>query len=114
MKVVTTLVSSSLPPGLRGALNQWMLEVLPGIYVGRVSARIRRHLWMMLTESLIEVPEAYAALIVQDDSEQGFRIESFGPHPYQVHDHAGVQLVTVRRDRRPMSGDQVGLPDPSW
>ncbi|MGL1831902.1 UNVERIFIED_CONTAM: type I-E CRISPR-associated endoribonuclease Cas2, partial [Acinetobacter sp. HSTU-ASm16] len=39
------LVLSACPVGLRGDLTKWLYEVSAGVFVGKVSSRIRKHLW---------------------------------------------------------------------
>ena len=39
------IVLSACPVSLRGDLTKWLLEINPGVFVGRVSARIREKLW---------------------------------------------------------------------
>lgn len=96
-------------------MNQWLLEVLPGVFVGRVSARIREYLWKELSGALPEAEGSYAALIKQsDETEQGFIVETVGDYRYEIVDFAGLFLVT--RNRREWGTDDSleGLPDPSW
>lgn len=45
MNVVLVLVTSAAPPGLRGELTRWLLEIAPGVYVGHLSARVREKVW---------------------------------------------------------------------
>ncbi|MCI1261973.1 MAG: type I-E CRISPR-associated endoribonuclease Cas2e [Tetrasphaera jenkinsii] len=95
MTPLCVLVSSSVPTGIRGALNQWMIEILPGMFVGRLSARIRDELWSALSDGLITGGRGYAALVEQKHNDQGFEIRRVGDHPYEVNDFDGLQLVTV-------------------
>lgn len=96
------LVSSNVPPGIRGALNQWYIEVLPGIYVARVSARIRDHVWSLVVTALAPIEGSYAASIYQTpESEQGFRMVTIGSHDYEIQDFGGLQLVARHHNKRP-------------
>ena len=36
-----TLVLTACPAGLRGDLTKWLMEISPGVFVGRPSARVR-------------------------------------------------------------------------
>jgi CRISPR-associated protein Cas2 len=38
------------PPGLRGHLTKWLLEIHSGVFVGQVNARIRESLWSRIEE----------------------------------------------------------------
>lgn len=96
-------------------MNQWMIEILPGVYVGRPPARVRGRLWKSLVDAFeFEKDAPYAALIHQSECEQGFAMERVGEHRYEIADFDGLQLVTVRH-RPGHSDDQLeGLPDPPW
>jgi CRISPR-associated protein Cas2 len=41
--IVLTL--TNCPPSIRGELTRWLLEIDTGVYVGRVSARVREQIW---------------------------------------------------------------------
>ena len=46
------LVTSAAPPGLRGELTRWLLEVAPGVYVGNLSARVRAQVWEIVQANI--------------------------------------------------------------
>lgn len=46
--IVVTL--TDCPPALRGDLSKWLIEIHTGVYVGRVSARVREALWDRIKE----------------------------------------------------------------
>lgn len=115
MSPLCVFISSSVPPGIRGAMNQWLLEVLPGVFVGRISARIRDYLWQELAQALPAAEGSYAALIKQsDEMEQGFSVDTVGDYRYEIEDFAGLFLVTRTRKLLPEVDFPDGLPDPSW
>ena len=39
------LVVTACPGGLRGDLSKWLIELTPGTFVGRPTARVRELLW---------------------------------------------------------------------
>ena len=39
------IVVENAPPRLRGRLAIWLLEIRAGVYVGKVSRRIREMIW---------------------------------------------------------------------
>lgn len=115
MSQLCVIASSSVPAGVRGALTQWLLEIMPGLFVGRVSGRIREYLWSELSTALALEEGTYAALVRQDsNSEQGFSLTTVGNYRYEIEDFQGISLVTriVRQfdDEDPFEG----LPDPMW
>lgn len=46
--IVLTL--TNCPPALRGDLSKWLVEIHTGVYVGKVSARVRDNLWDRVKE----------------------------------------------------------------
>ncbi len=40
------------PPALRGDLSRWLLEIDTGVYVGKVSQRVREELWKRVVKHL--------------------------------------------------------------
>lgn len=44
------LVLTDCPPSLRGELTRWLLEINSGVFVGRVSARVREKIWQRVQE----------------------------------------------------------------
>lgn len=47
-----TIILSSAPEKLRGHLTRWLIEVSPGVYVGRSTARVREELWEIIISTL--------------------------------------------------------------
>ncbi|MEK8106487.1 type I-E CRISPR-associated endoribonuclease Cas2e [Micromonospora sp. M12] len=47
---MTVIILTACPPGLRGHLTQWLLELTAGVYVGHISTRVRDRLWTRVTE----------------------------------------------------------------
>ncbi|MFD0994480.1 type I-E CRISPR-associated endoribonuclease Cas2e [Pseudoclavibacter chungangensis] len=41
---------AACPAGLRGQLTRWLMEIAPGVFVGRVSRRVRELLWARVVE----------------------------------------------------------------
>lgn len=86
-----TLVLSKVPEGIRGHLTKWLLEVAPGVFVGRVSARVRDELWDITCEG---VSDGTALLITSSNNEQGFEVRNWG-HRWKPVDLDG--FVTLQR-----------------
>ena len=92
---MVTLVLTACPAGLRGHLTRWLTEVSPGVYVGRVNARLREELWALVIEL---VKDGKAIMITPDrNTEQGFTMRVHR-HGWEVVDVDGMQLV-----RRPLA-----------
>ena len=46
------VVLTDCPPKLRGDLSKWLFEIITGVYVGKVSTRVREALWSRICESI--------------------------------------------------------------
>ncbi|MDR8019342.1 type I-E CRISPR-associated endoribonuclease Cas2e [Nesterenkonia aerolata] len=86
------LVLTSAPPGLRGDLTKWLLEVSPGVFVGHVNTRVREKLWARVTSMC---RDGRALLIYSTPNEQHLS--------FDVHDHhwEPVDLDGITVMRRP-------------
>lgn len=87
---MTVIVLSRVPQGLRGDLAKWLLEVRPGVYVGRLTAAVRVRLWERITKY---VKLGDATLVYMASNEQGYQILTLGDPSYRVRDFEGLQLI---------------------
>lgn len=88
-KGLTVIVLSNVPKSLKGYTSAYFVETSPGMFVGRVTARVRELLW----EKIIATKKLGAATMVHtDDSEQGFTIVT-NMSRYESVDFDGVTLV---------------------
>jgi len=92
---MVVLIVENAPQSLRGEISRWLIEPRAGVFVGRVSARVRDKLWEMVTQQLSKRagPEAGAMLIHSAATEQGFAIRTFGDPRRQIVDLEGIALV---------------------
>ena len=91
--VVVVLVAA--PPGLRGHLTRWMVEVQAGVFVGRPPQRVREGFWATLVE---RIGDGQAVMIEPSDSEQGWSVRTAGRDRWSPVDFDGLTLVS--RERR--------------
>lgn len=61
---------SDVPLSLRGDLSKWLVEINVGVYVGRVSARVREELWKRVVKY---VKAGRATMVYQAQNEQGMK-----------------------------------------
>lgn len=86
------LVLTAAPSGLRGDLTKWLLEISPGVFVGKVNRRIREKLW----ERTVALCTTGRALMVYSTTgEQGLGFQVHG------HDWEPVNLDGITVLRRP-------------
>lgn len=86
MIVVVLTVS---PPKLRGHLTRWLMEISAGVYVGKVSARVRELLWVQIQENL---GAGRAVMVYPADNEQGMSFKVCGQE-WQPVDFDGLELI---------------------
>lgn len=98
---------TACPAGLRGHLTRWLMEIGPGVFVGRVTKRVRTELWIRVLEL---VKDGRAVMVYPAKNEQGLE--------FKVHrsawvptDFDGLTLML-----RPGPETEPGPPDirPGW
>lgn len=97
---MVVFVLTACPPGVRGDLTRWLLEIAPGVFVGHVSARIRDRLWLRVTEF---VKNGRAIMVYSARNEQHLAFEVFQPD-WDVVDCDGARLI-----KRPKGTDDASL-----
>ncbi len=86
---MTVMVLERVTPSLRGELTRWLIQPKTGVFVGRVSARVRDLLW----EKIANAKKGGAALLIyQDATEQGFSIRTAGRTSKTIEDFDGLLL----------------------
>jgi CRISPR-associated protein Cas2 len=85
--IVITL--TDCPISLRGDLTKWLLEINTGVFVGKVSARVRDNLWKRVVQN---VKNGRATLVYSTNNEQrmDFRIHH---STNDIIDFDGLKLV---------------------
>ncbi len=78
---MVVLMLTACPAGLRGHLTRWLMEIGPGVFVGRVSTRVRDLLWARVLEL---AKDGRAVLVYPARNEQGLE--------YRVHRSAWVPI----------------------
>lgn len=83
------MVFERLSMSLRGELTRWLMEVKPGIFVGRVSARVRDKLWEKSCEDMSAKSGGYL-IYPTSETEQGFIIKVYGNTDKTLIDMEGL------------------------
>ena len=92
---MVVIVLERVPPGLRGELTRWMLELRAGVFVGRVSAMVRDKLWEQVCQGM----NGGAGIMVHSsDGEQGFAVRFWSTSSRTVVDFDGLALIRVPKD----------------
>lgn len=90
------IVVNAAPAKLRGHLTRWLFEISPGVYVGKVSARVRDHLWEQV---LGTIGKGSATLVYPTNNEQGMDFKIHG-HDWTPIDFDGLKLIVKPADNQ--------------
>ncbi len=63
------LCVTNCPPRLRGDLSKWLSEINTGVYVGKLSAKVRGELWDRVCEN---IKSGQATMVYSTNNEQGY------------------------------------------
>lgn len=85
------IVVENAPPRLRGRLALWLLEVRAGVYVGKVSRRVREMLWETVSKG---IEEGNAVMAWSTNTESGFDFLTLGANRRIPVDMDGIKLVS--------------------
>ena len=92
------IVVENAPPRLRGRLAIWLLEVRAGVYVGKVSKRVREMIWIQI-ETGIEIGNAVMAW--STNTESGFDFQTWGENRRMPVELDGIKLVSFTPEISP-------------
>jgi CRISPR-associated protein Cas2 len=85
------IVVENVPPRLRGRLAVWLLEVRAGVYVGKLSRRVREMLWDTVAKGL---EGGSAVMAWSTNSESGFDFVTLGANRRMPVEMDGIKLVS--------------------
>lgn len=89
------IVVENAPPRLRGRLAIWLLQVRPGVYVGKYSVRVRDMLWDQVTAG---IEDGSAVLAWATSNESGFDLRTHGSNRRIPIELDGACLVSFLPD----------------
>jgi CRISPR-associated protein Cas2 len=85
------IVVENVPPRLRGRLAVWLLEVRAGVYVGKVSRRVREMIWSTVIKG---AEEGNAVMAWSTNTESGFDFVTWGSNRREPVEVDGLKLVS--------------------
>lgn len=85
------IVVENVPPRLRGRLAIWLLEVRAGVYVGKVSRRVREMIWDSIDKG---IDEGNAVMAWSTNTESGFDFLTLGSNRRIPVEMDGIKLVS--------------------
>ena len=85
------IVVENVPPRMRGRLAIWLLEVRAGVYVGKVSRRVREMIWETVERG---IGEGNAVMAWSTNNESGFDFLTLGANRRMPVEMDGIKLVS--------------------
>ncbi len=85
------IVVENAPPRLRGRLAIWLLEVRAGVYVGKVSRRVREMIWNHVTKG---IEDGNAVMVWSTNTESGYDVMTLGKNRRIPVEMDGIKLVS--------------------
>lgn len=85
------IVLENAPLRLRGRLAVWLLEVRAGVYVGKLSKRVREMIWHQVEEG---IEDGNAVLAWSTNTESGFDFVTCGKNRRIPIEWDGLKLVS--------------------
>lgn len=85
------IVVENAPPRLRGRLGLWLVEVRAGVYVGKVSRRVREMIWDNLEQG---IDNGNAVMVWSSNTESGFDFMTLGANRRIPVEMDGIKLVS--------------------
>ena len=88
--MLVTVVENA-PPRLRGRLAIWLLEVRAGVYIGKVSRRVREMIWEQIEKG---IEDGNAVMAWSTNTESGFDFMTLGANRRIPVEMDGIKLVS--------------------
>lgn len=88
------------PPGLRGDLSKWLSEVNTGVYIGKLSAKVRDELWSRVCDS---IRSGQATMVYSTNNEQGYAFKTHNT-TWIATDYEGITLMKMPLA---LNGDEI-------
>lgn len=88
--MLVTVVENA-PARLRGRLAIWLLEVRAGVYVGKVSRRVREMIWDQIEKG---IEDGNAVMAWSTNTESGFDFMTLGANRRLPVEMDGIKLVS--------------------
>ena len=85
------IVVENVPARLRGRLALWLLEVRAGVYVGKVSRRMREMIWDTVNNA---IGDGNAVMAWATNTESGYDFLTLGANRRIPKEMDGLRLVS--------------------
>ncbi len=101
--MLVTVVENA-PPRLRGRLAIWLLEVRAGVYVGKVSRRVREMIWSQIEKG---IEDGNAVMAWSTNTESGYDFMTLGANRRIPVEMDGIKLVSFLPEEEKKEGSQA-------
>ncbi len=92
------IVVENVPDRLRGRLAVWLLEVRAGVYVGKVSRRVREMIWDQMRKG---IGDGNVVMAWSTNEESGFDFWTLGKNRRIPLELDGIKLVSFLPQETP-------------
>ena len=99
------IVVENAPPRLRGRLALWLVEMRAGVYVGKVSRRIREMIWSHIEKG---IGDGNAVMAWTTNTESGYDFLTLGPNRRIPKEMDGLRLVSFMPESE--KSEELSLP----
>ena len=102
------MILEKCPASLKGELSRWLIQPKTGVFLGRVSARVRDELWAMAAS---RAKNGRVMQIWNDRSPQGYSHRCFGKGDREFVDMEGLSLIRLpekKQRKRKQSESEEG------
>ncbi|GIL13637.1 MAG: hypothetical protein BroJett038_23570 [Chloroflexota bacterium] len=90
------------PAKLVGSVKRYLIEIRPGVFVGKLSARTAEKLW----ERVVDLSPEAAIMVYPARNEIGVAFKTHGRSRFQIFDCDGLPLIMRMSNRNGMiAGD---------
>ena len=100
------IVVENAPPRLRGRLGLWLVEVRAGVYVGKVSRRVREMIWNNIEKG---IDDGNAVMAWVTNSESGFDFLTLGANRRIPAEMDGIRLVSFLPEETTAGKENAGV-----
>ena len=96
---MTVIVVENVPPRLRGRLAVWLLEIRAGVYIGKLTTRIREMIWSQVCAGC---SSGNAVMAWSTNTDSGYDFLTLGANRRIPKEMDGIKLVSFL----PLKGDE--------
>ncbi|HEO65056.1 MAG TPA: type I-E CRISPR-associated endoribonuclease Cas2 [Spirochaetes bacterium] len=87
---MTVLILEKASKSLRGELSRWLIQIKVGVYVGKISGRLR--------EKILSYKTAQnATMVYSSNTDQGFKVWHTGETKMEIVDMDGFILTKIKK-----------------